>query len=169
MSKEKFMDKKFKILMVVLFSVLLISANYSLFSGEKAMVECAGCGHKMEAGKGVTADHHGKTLHFCGEKCKDAFEKKAADCTCHVKYKCPMKVCNYTSDKDGKCPKCGMALKKVEAKPVYKCTTEGCKFTSDKEGKCPHCKTDLKKAECPKCGDHSKVHKAHKKECGKKK
>ena len=156
------MDKKMKVLMVVIFSVLLISANYSLFSGEKEKVKCDGCGHEMEMGKGVKADHHGKSLTFCSEKCKEAFNKKAVECTCGVTYKCPMKACNYSTDKDGKCPKCGMALKKAEAKPVYKCTTDGCKFTSDKEGKCPHCKTDLKKAECKKCKDHKKHSKLHK-------
>ena len=82
--------------------------------------------------------------HFtvCGEKCKGSAGKRRPICTCGVTYECPMKACEYKSEKDGKCPKCGMALKKVEAKPVYKCTSEGCKFTSDKEGKCPHCKTD---------------------------
>ena len=163
------MNKRVKILMVVIFSILLISANFSLFSGEKEMSKCPACGHKMEAGKGIAVDHHGKNVHVCGEKCKAAFEKMAAKCTCGVTYKCPMKACNYTSDKEGKCEKCGMVLKKVEAKPVYKCTSEGCKFTSDKEGKCPHCKTDLKKVKCEKCADHSKVHKAHtKKDCTKK-
>ena len=159
------MDKKVKILMVVIFSLLLVSANYSLFSGEKDLSKCPACGHKMEKGKGFTFDHHGKTVHVCGEKCKEAFEKKAADCTHSTTYKCPMEACNYASDKDGKCPKCGMALKKVEAKPVYKCTTEGCKFTSDKEGKCPSCKTDLKK-EC--CSTHTahKGHKTHKTKSG---
>jgi len=155
------MDKKIRILMVVVFSILLISANHALFSGEKTMVKCDGCGHEMEMGKGVKADHHGKTLTFCSEKCKEAFEKKAADCTCGVTYKCPMKACEYKSDKDGKCPKCGMALKKVEAKPVYKCTSDGCKFTSDKEGKCPHCKTDLKKAGCCAHKCESKKHTKH--------
>ncbi|MEN8221802.1 MAG: heavy metal-binding domain-containing protein [Acidobacteriota bacterium] len=157
------MDKRIKILMVVLFSILLISANFSLFSGEKEFSKCPACGHKMEKGKGLAIDHHGKTIHVCGEKCKEAFEKKAADCTCGVTYKCPMNSCNYTSDKDGKCPKCGMALKKAEAKPVYKCTSEGCKFTSDKEGKCPACKTELKKVECEKCSGHKKLHKKHSK------
>ncbi|MCK4888424.1 MAG: hypothetical protein KAS21_05925 [Candidatus Aminicenantes bacterium] len=162
------MDKKIKILMVVLFSLLLISANFSLFSGEKDVSKCPACGHKMEKGKGLAFDHHGKTVHVCGEKCKEAFEKKAADCTHSTTYKCPMKACNYTTDKDGKCPHCGMALKKVEAKPVYKCTTEGCKFTSDKEGSCPHCKTDLKKVECSHHKADSKLHKAHtKKGCNK--
>lgn len=159
------MNKRVKILMVVIFSVLLISANFNLFSGEKEFTKCPGCGHNVEKGKGVTADHHGGKLTFCHEKCKDAFVKKTAECNHKATYKCPMEKCNFSSDKDGKCPKCGMALEKVEKKAVYKCTTEGCKFTSDKEGKCPSCKTDLKK-EC--CSTHTahKGHKTHKTKSG---
>ncbi len=125
------MDKKIKVLMVVLFSILLVSANFSLFSAEKDCTKCDGCGDKVA-------------------KVKDT----AVECTCETVYKCPMEACDFTSEKDGKCLKCGMALKKVEAKPVYKCTTDGCKFTSHKEGSCPQCKTELKKIECLK-------HKAH--------
>ena len=155
------MNNRSKILMVFVFSVLLISANFSLYSGEKEMEKCPSCGQKMEQGKGVSFDHHGKTVHVCSEQCKTAFEKKVKDSASLVTYKCPMDSCNYTSDEDGKCPKCGMALEKVVKKSVYKCTTKGCSYTSDKEGKCPMCKTDLKKVE-------SSYHKDHKKHMNKK-
>ena len=64
------MDKRIKIMMVVIFSILLVSANFSLFSGEKEMSKCPACGHKMEAGKGVSVDHHGKKVQVCGENVK---------------------------------------------------------------------------------------------------
>ena len=70
------------------------------------------------------AEYNGKTYYFCCEKCKAAFEKdpekylkdskdKDKCCEGKVVYVCPMKQCNVKSDKPGKCPKCGMDLKKV--------------------------------------------------------
>jgi hypothetical protein len=153
------MNKHVKILMVIFFSVMLVSSGYSLFGGENNDVMCAGCGHKIEAGKGVELDHHGTMLHFCTEGCKDAFVKKTGECTHTAAYKCPMKACAYTSDKEGKCPNCGMALVKVEKAAVFKCTTEGCSYTSDKAGKCPHCKTELKKTVCSGHKGHDKTDK----------
>ncbi len=150
------MNKKIKLLMVVVFSVLLVSGSFSLYSGEKDIIKCSGCGQKIENGKGVKVDHHGKTLHFCNEKCKENAKKKSKKCNCGTTYVCPMKSCNYSSDKDGKCPKCGMALKKVEKKSEYKCTTKGCTYKSDKSGKCPKCKTELKKSGCSHHKDHNK-------------
>jgi YHS domain-containing protein len=72
------------------------------------------------------AEYKGKTYYFCCEKCKAAFEKdpekclkaskdKASCCEEKVAYVCPMKQCNVKTDKPGKCPKCGMELKKVAA------------------------------------------------------
>ncbi|MEI2822068.1 MAG: heavy metal-binding domain-containing protein [Chitinophagaceae bacterium] len=55
-------------------------------------------------------------------------------------YTCPMHP-DVTSDKPGKCPKCGMELKeKEQATVVYSCPMkcEGDK-TYDKPGKCPKC------------------------------
>ncbi|MEN8153387.1 MAG: heavy metal-binding domain-containing protein [Acidobacteriota bacterium] len=146
------MNKNFKIISIIIFLALIFAANTFLISGEKEFVECSECGHKMEKGKTLEVKHCGKTLHVCGEKCKAALEKKEGECIHKAMYKCPMKECNYTSEKDGKCPKCGMDLEKVEKKAVYQCTTKGCKYTSDKAGKCPMCKTDLKK----KTYDHKK-------------
>ncbi len=70
------------------------------------------------------AEYKGKTYYFCCEKCKAAFEKDPEKCleACkdkhkcceeNVSYVCPMKECNVKTDKPGKCPKCGMELKKV--------------------------------------------------------
>lgn len=163
------MNKNFKIISVIIFLSLIFAANTSLFSGEKEFVKCPTCGHKMEKGKALEVKHGDKTFYVCGEKCKAAFEKKEGECTHKAVYKCPMKACNYASEKDGKCPKCGMALKKVEAKTVYHCTTEGCKYTSDKAGKCPACKTDLKKKklayskECCSGKETKHTHKSHSK------
>ncbi|MGD2092925.1 MAG: YHS domain-containing protein [Candidatus Aminicenantes bacterium] len=68
------------------------------------------------------AEYKGTTYYFCCEKCKTAFEKdpekylketKDKCCEGKVFYVCPMKQCNVKTDKPGKCPKCGMDLKKV--------------------------------------------------------
>ncbi len=75
--------------------------------------------------------------------------KKAPTCksakTC---YTCPMAKCKTFSDKAGKCPKCGMALKKMTKKDcAKKC-----------DAKKAHKKCDAKKA-------HKKCAKDCKKEC----
>jgi len=64
------------------------------------------------------AEYKGKTFYFTDEKCKAEFEKDPEKysqcCKAEVFYVCPMKQCNFKSDKPGKCPKCGMELKKAE-------------------------------------------------------
>src|SRR5213083_138925 len=63
-------------------------------------------------------------------------------------YSCPMHP-DVTSDKPGKCSKCGMNLKEKEIKAsVYACPMkcEGDK-TYDKAGKCPVCGMNLKEKE----------------------
>ncbi len=67
------------------------------------------------------SEYKGKTIYFETQKCKTEFdkdpEKYMKNCeAAAVSYACPMKVCDYKTDKPGKCPKCGMDLKKVEAK-----------------------------------------------------
>ena len=67
------------------------------------------------------------------------------DTTQHVAfYACPMHS-DITSDKPGKCPKCGMDLNlsrkeqmKAEAVKLYTCPMHP-DVTSDKSGKCPKC------------------------------
>jgi len=62
------------------------------------------------------------------------------------KYSCPMHA-DVTSDKPGKCSKCGMDLKKNEKEHMkmkeYSCPMHA-DVTSDKPGKCSKCGMDLK-------------------------
>jgi len=73
---------------------------------------------------------------------KEEVTKTIYTCSMHPK---------VVSDKEGKCPKCGMELvksnqKKVSNEKVYVCTM--CKdVTSKKPGKCPKCSMDLTKKE----------------------
>ncbi len=55
-----------------------------------------------------------------------------------AKYTCPMHP-EVTSDKPGKCPKCGMDLLKAK---TYSCPMHP-EVTSNKPGKCPKCGMDL--------------------------
>ncbi len=65
-----------------------------------------------------------------------------------TKYSCPMHP-EVTSDKAGKCPKCGMNLKASttkashDAMKMYSCPMHA-EITSDKPGKCSKCGMDLK-------------------------
>jgi hypothetical protein len=66
------------------------------------------------------------------------------------KYTCPMHP-EVITNKPGKCPKCGMALVKMEAKKtmemksdVYTCPMHS-DVKSDKPGKCPKCGMNLVK------------------------
>jgi len=61
-------------------------------------------------------------------------------------YTCPMHP-DVTSDKPGKCPKCGMALKaSVKTTTTYACPMHP-EVTSDKPGKCSKCGMALKPIE----------------------
>lgn len=71
-------------------------------------------------------------------------EKSVKECKEGVFYYCPMKQCDYKTDKPGKCPKCGMELKKHEHKVVYVCPMKQCNVQTDKPGKCPKCGMALK-------------------------
>ena len=95
---------------------------------EKAVKHCCPMSKKdIDKDKAeFKAEYKGKTYYFCCEKCKAAFEKdpekclkaskdKDKCCEGEVSYVCPMKQCNVKTDKPGKCPKCGMELKKVTA------------------------------------------------------
>jgi acetolactate decarboxylase len=67
------------------------------------------------------------------------------------KYQCPMKCeGDKTYDKPGKCPVCGMSLRKISQPEVYQCPMkcEGEK-TYDKPGKCPVCGMSLRKVNQP--------------------
>jgi YHS domain-containing protein len=85
------------------------------------------------------AEYNGKTFYFASEKCKAEFQKnpeKYDKACCETYYVCPMKQCNVKSDKPGKCPRCGMELKKVVKH------AEGCemhKKDQKHEGTYKHC------------------------------
>ncbi len=66
-----------------------------------------------------------------------------------TKYVCAMHK-DITSNKPGKCSKCGMDLKKVDAAAkAYSCPMHK-DVTSDKPGKCPKCGMDLTKTKAKK-------------------
>lgn len=59
-----------------------------------------------------------------------------------IAFSCPMHP-EITSDKPGKCSKCGMALVKSKNEKVYVCPMHP-DVTSNAPGKCPKCKMALK-------------------------
>lgn len=71
---------------------------------------------------GGSFEHNGQTYWYCCPPCKEAFdenpekylEKEAVKSKegKEVSYVCPMKC--HTSSEPGKCPKCGMEMKKLE-------------------------------------------------------
>jgi len=68
--------------------------------------------------------------------------EKSAPATASKVYVCTM--CDYASDKPGKCAKCGMNLEEVnKADLSYYCPMHP-QVVSDKPGKCPKCGMDLK-------------------------
>lgn len=121
----------------ILFVLIVLSFVFAPFSALDAADKNAGKMEKAEkhccpmSGKDIDkdkakfkAEYKGETYYFCCEKCKAAFEKdpekclkdskdKDKCCEAKVYYVCPMKQCNVKTDKPGKCPKCGMELKKV--------------------------------------------------------
>ena len=167
---EEQMKKVFLFLFVFIFlsSLFVMSVEKKTCSKEKAKKEyklkhlkCPVSGKIIaKDAKKIKAEYKGKTYYFCCEKCKETFLKnpeKYTKCTeAKPVYYCPMEKCKYKSDKPGKCPKCGMELKKHEHKPVYACPVEGCKYKSDKPGKCPKCGKELKKVCCKDA--HKKIH-----------
>jgi YHS domain-containing protein len=157
---EELMNKKIlaKILFVFIFLglVFTFTAGNVLNAEEKAEKKVVKCQHHDKDGHECAhadccpvcktridkkdakfkAEYKGKTFYFASEKCKAEFEKnpeKYAKACCETYYVCPMKQCNVKSDKPGKCPKCGMKLKKVVRH------AEGCEMhTHDKGHKDDH-------------------------------
>ena len=72
---------------------------------------------------------------------KDTMPESKSDTAMQVKYTCSMHP-DVTSDKPGKCPKCGMGMvkkkMKMEAKKTYTCSMHP-DVVSDKPGTCPKC------------------------------
>ena len=137
---------------IILALSLVFSLSMGLFAGEKETGTkcCPVCGKTIaKDGTEIKVEYKGKTYYFANEECKAKFEKepeKYMDACCSgTFYYCPMKQCDYRSDKPGKCPKCGMELKKHELKTVYVCPMKQCNVQSDKPGKCPKCGMELKK------------------------
>jgi hypothetical protein len=86
------------------------------------------------------------TLTTFAQNARDTMPKSKMDPTFKTVYTCPMHP-DITSDKPGKCPKCGMNLvaKKVKADTtIYTCPMHP-DVVSDKPGKCPKCGMDLVK------------------------
>jgi YHS domain-containing protein len=121
---------KFFIVLIVVSFVLtpigILKASDKEVKKDKVEKHC--CSKSMDQDKAkFKVDYKGKTYNLCCEKCKAEFDKDpekflkeckdhiAEYCAKHhkVTYVCPMKQCNVKSDKPGKCPKCGMELKKV--------------------------------------------------------
>ena len=135
-----------------LLAVLFLLAGSFAFAGDKA----SGC-PMMKDGKGKAgccAKMSEKDIKNC--KFTDKPSGKD-DVPCYV---CPMK--DGMSDKPGKCPKCGMELKKMycakscgmgekgmKGVECYKCPK--CGDISKTAGKCPHCGVDMVKLDKKAC------------------
>ena len=160
--------KKILIFLMVLFflsSLFVATTSNTLFAAEQQkkvckhhVVKCPVSGKVIaKDALNIKTEYKGKTYYFCCEGCKAKFEKNpekyAKSCSHKDVYHCPKEGCKYTSDKPGKCPKCGVELKKHECKPSYICPMKKCNYKSDKPGKCPKCGMELKKKECT-CTDH---------------
>jgi len=155
----------FLLVMFFLSSMFVAYSNQSLLAAEEDKKPCQHNVVKCPvSGEVITKDamniktvFKGKTYYFCCEGCKAKFEKNpekyAKSCSHHDVYHCPEAGCKYTSDKPGKCPKCGVELKKHVSTTSYICPMKKCNYKSDKPGKCPKCGMELKKVECT-CTDH---------------
>jgi len=134
------MEEKMRHLKQAIFILLVVTfliAPYAILNGAEEVTKtektvkhcCPACKKEMDkdAAK-FKVDYKDKTYYFCCEECKAKFEKDpekylkncedAKKCSeDKVYYVCPMKQCNYKTDKPGKCPKCGMELKKVSVHP----------------------------------------------------
>src|SRR5882724_11836116 len=109
------------------------------------------------------------TLTTFAQAAKDTLPKSKTDSAIKTVYTCGMHP-DVTSDKPGRCPKCGMALvaKKVKADaPIYTCSMHP-DVVSDKPGKCPKCGMDLVKKKTNKKGMSNDMDKMpmHKKDSG---
>ena len=166
----------FLLLTFFLGSLLIVNIGNGLYADTKSekpckakIIKCPVSGEVISKdAKKITTEYRGKTYYFCCEKCKAEFEKNpekyTKSCTHQDVYYCPKDGCKYKSDKPGKCPKCGVELKKHVHKVTYVCPMEKCNFKSEKPGKCPKCGMELKKMEC-KC--HTKKEYSNKKETNK--
>jgi len=95
---------------------------------------------------------------------KDTVKAKESKAKCPYEgyYFCPKEDCTYKSEKPGKCPHCGVELKKHEHKTIYVCPMKQCNVKSDKPGKCPKCGMELKEKIVCNCKDKEKCKEHHK-------
>jgi Cu+-exporting ATPase len=162
--------KKFIILLFVLFFfnlLVMVGSGTNLYSQPKEegtckmrVVKCPVSGEVIgKDAQTISTEYKGNTYYFCCENCKAEFEKNPEKyikvSTCKTHYYCPQNGCQFKSDNPGKCPKCGVELKKHECKTIYACTMKDCEYKSDNPGKCPKCGMELKKMEC-KCHSEKK-------------
>ena len=142
--------KKVSILfMLTLFvvSVMSIGQGNTLHADEKSdtpsktqVIKCPVSGKVIsKEALNTKTEYKGKTYYFCCEKCQAEFlknpEKYAQACPHKTMYICPMKECNYKTDKPGKCPKCGMELKKVTCECDHTMTEKKCRDIDKEETK----------------------------------
>ncbi|MDI6802727.1 MAG: heavy metal-binding domain-containing protein [Bacteroidota bacterium] len=147
----------FALLVVVLVSVSILFAQTETKKTDAAIEKQKACCPSDKAAK-TKAKSEGKTSDCTS---KDATHKHDGNSDCMKKettknismYSCPMHP-EITSDKEGKCSKCGMALtKKAMPKAVTKSETHAEMYVcpmhpeekSDKPSKCSKCGTNLKK------------------------
>jgi YHS domain-containing protein len=159
---EEQMKHLTRIMIVFVFVCFVFGTGFGLNAEDqtagqqKKMEECKGmkcpvCKQAVDKEKTTfKSEYKDGIYYFCCEKCKAAFdkdmEKYAAGCHYKYAYVCPMKECNVTSDKAGKCPKCGMELKKIEAPACCKKDAAGCcAKAKDAAGCSMHMKTDKPK------------------------
>ena len=114
------------LLVIITFAAALVGIAQP--QEEETVVCPVGCGKFKKSEAKATYEYEGKTYYFCSEKCKEEFVKnpekyiqkkyeKKVEKKCEKKievkeiYVCP-KCEGVKSHKPGKCPKCGMELKK---------------------------------------------------------
>ncbi len=109
----------FSLLVILVF--LFVTAGIALQQTDET-VTCPVSGKVIKKSDAkINADYQGKIYYFCCEDCKKEFladpgqyvQKQAAS---KVAYTCPMHP-DVTSDKPGKCPKCGMDFQKKTMMP----------------------------------------------------
>lgn len=146
LNKKMFVLFSLMVMLIFVSGQVLQAGDSHHKDGSKEM-KCVVCGHAFtkDAAK-FTTDYKGKTYYFANEKCHAEFEKNPGRYAFveEVVYSCPMHP-EETSMKEGKCPKCGMALKKHVYQSYYVCPMSQCNVRSDEPGKCPKCGMELKK------------------------
>ncbi len=118
---------------------LKVSYAAAKTSSQKIQDAIAKAGYDTQDATGDDAAYN--KLHAC---CK--YDRKEAASAADKSYCCSMHP-DVTSDKPGKCSKCGMDLSvkeksKAEAVKTYTCSMHA-DVKSDKPGKCPKCGMDL--------------------------